>query len=90
MKILKIGIGLAITAIIIGIVFVGIKEPKGIPITSQTNTTNQKCDPSYPDVCITPYPPDLDCNQIPYSNFRVLQPDRHGFDRDRDGIGCEK
>lgn len=47
------------------------------------------CDGSYPDVCIAPYPPDLDCPQIPHRRFRVLQPDPHGFDRDQDGIGCE-
>jgi len=47
------------------------------------------CDPSYPDVCIPPYPPDLDCGEIEYSNFKVLQPDPHGFDHNKDGIGCE-
>jgi len=47
------------------------------------------CDPSYPDVCIPPYPPDLDCGEIGYSNFRVNGTDPHGFDRDNDGIGCE-
>ena len=47
------------------------------------------CDPSYPDVCIPPPPPDLDCKDIPYRNFRVLPPDPHHFDADRDGIGCE-
>jgi len=47
------------------------------------------CDPSYPDVCITPYPVDLDCDEISYSNFRVIGSDPHGFDRDNDGIGCE-
>ncbi len=47
------------------------------------------CDPSYPDVCIPPYPPDLDCGEIRYTNFYVLQPDPHGFDGDKDGIGCE-
>ena len=56
-------------------------------IDSQTNQNN--CDPSYPDFCIPPYPPDLDCGEISYSNFRVLSPDPHGFDRDNDGIGCE-
>lgn len=49
-----------------------------------------KCDPSYPDVCIAPYPPDLDCNQISYRNFRVLPPDSHRFDVDKDGMGCER
>jgi micrococcal nuclease len=47
------------------------------------------CDSSYPDVCIAPYPPDLDCGEIPYTDFRVLQPDPHGFDVDNNGIGCE-
>ena len=47
------------------------------------------CDPSYPSVCIPPYPPDLDRGQITFRRFVVLRPDPHGFDRDRDGIGCE-
>src|SRR5438552_14436646 len=47
------------------------------------------CDPAYPDVCIPPPPPDLDCSDIPYRNFRVLPPDPHHFDGDGDGIGCE-
>ncbi len=51
--------------------------------------TQPSCDPSYPDVCIPPYPPDLDCGEIGYSNFRVVGDDPHGFDRDNDGIGCE-
>ncbi len=46
------------------------------------------CDPSYPDFCIPPWPPDLDCKDVP-SNFRVVGEDPHGFDRDNDGIGCE-
>lgn len=55
------------------------------PPASQAN-----CDPSYPDVCIPPTPPDLDCGEIPHRRFRVLPPDPHGFDRDKDGIGCER
>jgi len=47
------------------------------------------CDPSYPDVCIPPWPPDLDCGEISYRNFYVLPDDPHGFDPDEDGIGCE-
>ncbi len=47
------------------------------------------CDPSYPDVCIPPGPPDLECSQIEFRRFRVIQADPHGFDRDDDGIGCE-
>jgi len=48
-----------------------------------------RCDASYPDVCILPPPPDLDCADIPYRNFRVLPPDPHHFDGDHDGIGCQ-
>lgn len=47
------------------------------------------CDPAYPDVCIVSPPPDLDCRNIPYRNFRVLPPDPHKLDGDQDGIGCE-
>ena len=54
-----------------------------------TIQTIESCDPSYPDVCIAPSPPDLDCGEIEYRNFKVLQPDPHRFDGDKDGIGCE-
>ena len=47
------------------------------------------CDPSYPNVCIPPPPPDLDCSQVPYTNFAVVGNDPHGFDGDNDGVGCE-
>jgi hypothetical protein len=47
------------------------------------------CDSSYPDVCIASYPPDLDCPEISYKDFKVLSPDPHGFDKDNDGVGCE-
>ena len=56
--------------------------PAGLPAAGN-------CDPSYPSVCIAPAPPDLDCGDIPYRRFDVQQPDPHGFDRDRDGVGCE-
>ena len=47
------------------------------------------CDPSYPTVCIPPYPPDLDCDDVPAKGFKVIGTDPHGFDGDRDGVGCE-
>lgn len=56
-----------------------------LPVNAQRN-----CHRSYPDICIAPSPPDLDCKDISARNFRVLPPDPHGFDRDRDGIGCEQ
>ena len=66
--------------------------PAKTPIISKpevTSSPKSNCDPSYPTVCIAPYPPDLNCKDVPYKKFKVLQPDPHGFDRDRDGIGCE-
>jgi hypothetical protein len=48
------------------------------------------CDESYPDFCIAPAPPDLDCKDVHGRKpFRVRQPDPHEFDRDHDGWGCE-
>ncbi len=55
-----------------------------------TPTPSPRCDPSYPEVCIPPPPPDLDCRDIPYRRFKVLPPDPHHFDLDGDGIGCER
>ena len=49
----------------------------------------ENCSSSYPDFCIANYPPDLNCGDIGYSNFKVIGRDPHGFDRDNDGIGCE-
>ena len=76
-------------------------QPLVIGQSNTTNTTNisntttgpmglhSQCDPSYPDICISPYPPDLNCDDISDKNFAVKSPDPHGFDMDSDGIGCE-
>jgi len=64
----------------------------GLPsptIRAIATTRAGNCDPSYPDVCIPPPPPDLDCKDIRFRRFRVLPPDPHRFDADHDGIGCE-
>lgn len=55
----------------------------------ESTSSQNQCDSSYPDFCIPPTPPDLNCSDIPQKNFTVLQPDPHGFDGDQDGIGCE-
>jgi hypothetical protein len=47
------------------------------------------CDSSYPDICISSNSAKLSCFDIHYKNFKVLSPDRHKFDSDGDGIGCE-
>jgi micrococcal nuclease len=65
-------------------------EPPTEPAKSDSAESNTpSCDPSYPDFCIPPPPPDLDCGDISQKRFTVLQPDPHRFDGDKDGIGCE-
>jgi hypothetical protein len=54
-----------------------------------TGVDADDCDSSYPDDCIPPPPPDLNCDDVGVTNFRVLSPDSHDFDRDNDGVGCE-
>jgi hypothetical protein len=58
------------------------------------NNTTGGCDPAYPDFCIPPPPPDLDCARVRRlpgfkPNFRVRGSDPHNLDGDGDGIGCE-
>lgn len=55
-----------------------------------TSLTGTNCDTSYPEVCISSPPPDLDCKDIPFRKFKVLAPDPHHFDVDGNGIGCEE
>ena len=47
-----------------------------------------ECDDAYPDVCIPPPPPDLNCGDIEHRDFRVLSPDPHELDSNGDGVGC--
>jgi hypothetical protein len=81
----------------------GGQEPPGDDSSTTTETTAEgtttteappegepECEPSYPDLCIPPGLPDIDCGDIPeFTDFPVLPPDPHGFDGDNDGIGCE-
>ena len=54
------------------------------------NGGDTSCHPSYPDECIPPPPPNLNCDDVDATNFDVVPPDPHGFDgNDNDGIGCE-
>lgn len=57
---------------------------------NEPSAPSADCHPSYPGVCIPSPPPDLDCGDISHRDFRVLPPDPHRFDRDRDGYGCER
>jgi micrococcal nuclease len=66
-----------------------VRTRTAVPAPAPVPSVQGQCHPSYPDVCIPPPPPDLDCPDIPYRRFRVLPPDPHWFDGDGDGIGCE-
>ncbi|MGE5595068.1 MAG: hypothetical protein ACM3S1_03415 [Hyphomicrobiales bacterium] len=59
------------------------------PTADPAEAAQPNCSPAYPDFCIPPAPPDLDCRDIPRTGFTVLPPDPHRFDGDHDGIGCE-
>jgi hypothetical protein len=50
----------------------------------------EDCDESYPDVCIPPPPPVLECSDIDEHDFEVRGSDPHGFDSNDDGVGCEE
>lgn len=62
--------------------------PAGL-VVAGSSSGQTGCDPSYPGQCIPSPPPELDCDDVPFSNFPVLPPDPHDFDRDNDGFGCE-
>lgn len=77
---------------------IGCESP---PVTTTTTTTTTApgttttttdpragCHPSYPDVCIPPPPPDLNCGDLPFKNIRVIGVDPHRLDGDGDGIAC--
>jgi Excalibur calcium-binding domain len=82
-----------ILTIIVGAIALAILIPMKQQSASNTGATYQtqagKCDSAYPDFCIPPLPPDLDCSNIGRQNFTVRSPDPHRLDGDRDGIGCE-
>lgn len=56
--------------------------------TGTARASSGSCDQSYPDDCIPPPPPDLDCVDIRHK-LRTRPPDSHHFDGDHDGWGCE-
>ena len=64
-------------------------DSDGLTDSEDPDCGQQECDPSYPDDCISSYPPDLNCDEIPYRDFKVNGADPHNFDGDNDGIGCE-
>jgi hypothetical protein len=66
--------------------------PAASPLDPLAVAAAPGCDPSYPDFCIPPPPPDLNCSSPVIAgrhNFRALPPDPHHFDTDSDGVACE-
>jgi micrococcal nuclease len=72
-------------------------SPASVPLTTAPPSTSAPaatgstdCHPAYPDDCIPPAPPDLDCPDIA-RRVRVdhAHGDPHRFDADGDGAGCE-
>jgi micrococcal nuclease len=67
------------------------KKPDPVTQTTPAPTRSRPaCDPNYAGACIPPYPPDLDCGEIPHRNFRSIGTDPHNLDVDHDGIACEE
>jgi len=60
-----------------------------VPFVAGGSRPAGECEPSYPTVCLPPPPPDLDCSEIPYTDFAAVPPDAHHLDADEDGIACE-
>lgn len=70
-----------------------VPAPTAAPSAAPAPPPSGNCHPSYPDFCIPPPPPDLDCGDVSQKRFTVRHdvpdPDPHGFDGDNDGVGCE-
>jgi micrococcal nuclease len=60
------------------------------PAPASASPSGDECDASYPDVCIPPPPPDLDCGDVVDRAFTVEGSDPHRFDADGNGIACEQ
>lgn len=60
-----------------------------VPPTTAPQPIASQCDPNYSGACVPNVSYDLNCPDIPAKNFRVVGFDKHGFDRDNDGIACE-
>ena len=65
---------------------------KAVPKTSQNATGSGRCDSNYAG-CVPVSAVDLDCKDIKnlgLAPVKVVGRDVHNFDRDGDGIGCDK
>src|ERR687896_1204618 len=67
----------------------GVEDDIDDGVDDDDNGGDTSCHPSYPDECIPPPPPNLNCDDVDATNFQVVGSDPHGFDGDNNGIGCE-
>jgi hypothetical protein len=67
----------------------GVDDDVDDGVDDDDNGGDISCHPSYPDECIPPPPPNLNCDDVDATNFQVVGSDPHGLDGDNDGIGCE-
>ena len=76
----------------VGLTADGIIGPRtwaALPALTRAPAPTRRCDPNYTGACVPPYPPDVNCPQIPARDIRVVGSDPHRLDRDNDGIACE-
>ena len=67
------------------------EDGDGVGCESPEPPPPSNCHPAYPDFCIPPPPPDLDCGDFSQKRFTVLHQhgDPHRLDRDKNGVACE-
>lgn len=58
------------------------------PTSGDTGGSSRRCNPNYAGVCLPPHR-DVDCQDIPATDFRVVGTDVYRLDRDGDRIACE-
>ena len=61
--------------------------PVSEPVSTESENLSE-CDPNYEGACIPIVNYDLDCPDVTGPVY-VVGRDVHGFDRDKNGIGCE-
>lgn len=53
------------------------------PSRAPAGGTGGRCDPNYSGACVPVPSSDLDCDDVPATDFRVTGSDPYGFDRDK-------
>lgn len=66
-----------------------VAKPPSKPVAKPAAKPAAQCDPNYSGACIPNVNYDLNCPDVGVKDFYVVGYDKHGFDRDRDGLACE-